>query len=250
MALINDKQEILHRIHVKLYPSFLPGTEGKFIGRTDDEASLSIEQVCVALKTRGGFTGNYDDLVDHTRQFFDEAAYQIADGFSVNMGYFSIHPRVGGLFENGTAGHSAAGHPISFTFRVLQPLRDLAQYITVEIEGLVNVQGYINEVIDTSTAAVNETLTPGGIFVIEGHKLKVVGTDASVGIYFIDAADETRKIKVMDNLAVNIASKLVGMIPPLTAGAYKVEIITRYGGGGKLLKEPRTITTAYTLTVA
>jgi hypothetical protein len=30
------------------------------------------------LKNRGGFTGSYEDLVEHVRQFFDETAYRFA----------------------------------------------------------------------------------------------------------------------------------------------------------------------------
>ena len=86
MAIINNVNEVLHRIRVKLYPNYLPSVEGQYIARTNNEASLSIEQVCAALKNRGGFTGSYDALIDHVRQFFDEAAYQLCDGFAVNMG--------------------------------------------------------------------------------------------------------------------------------------------------------------------
>jgi hypothetical protein len=74
MAVINSVTDVLHRIRVKLYPNYLPNTEGAYIARTDNEASLSIEEVCAALKNRGGFTGNYNDLVEHVKQFFDEAA--------------------------------------------------------------------------------------------------------------------------------------------------------------------------------
>jgi hypothetical protein len=87
MSLINDVNEVLHRIRVKLYPNYLPNAEGAYIARTDSEASLSIEDVCASLKNRGGFTGNYDDLTDRIKQYFDEMAYQLCDGFAVNTGY-------------------------------------------------------------------------------------------------------------------------------------------------------------------
>jgi hypothetical protein len=83
MAVINNENEVLHRVRVKLYPNYLPKVEGAYIARMDNEASLTVEEVCAALKNRGGFTGNYDDLVEHVRQFFDEAAYQLCDGFAM-----------------------------------------------------------------------------------------------------------------------------------------------------------------------
>ena len=100
MAILNPVKEVLHRIRVKLYPNYLPNVKGAYIARTDNEASLSIEQVCAALKNRGGFSGNYEDLVENVRQFFDEAAYQLCDGYAVNTGYYSVHPNVGGTFNS------------------------------------------------------------------------------------------------------------------------------------------------------
>ena len=83
MSIINDINEVMHKIRVKLYPNYLPQVEGKYIARTANEAVLSVEQVCAALKNRGGFTGNYEELVECVRKFFNEAAYQLCDGFAV-----------------------------------------------------------------------------------------------------------------------------------------------------------------------
>jgi hypothetical protein len=73
MAVVNNVNEVLHRVRAKLYPTYLPGADGEYIARTDDEASLDIEAVCAALKNRGGFTGNYDDLVSHVKQYYIES---------------------------------------------------------------------------------------------------------------------------------------------------------------------------------
>jgi hypothetical protein len=115
MAIVKNVNEVLHRIKVKLYPNYLPKVEGAYIARTDNEATLSIEEVCAALKNRGGFTGNYNDLVEHVRQFFDEAACQLCDGFAVNVGYFSVHPNVGGTFDKATEGHDTGKHPVTLS---------------------------------------------------------------------------------------------------------------------------------------
>jgi hypothetical protein len=75
MAVINNVTETLHRIRAKLYPNYIHGIDGAFIARTDDEASLTIEQVCAALKNRGGFTGNYQDLVEYRVVFLTKRGY-------------------------------------------------------------------------------------------------------------------------------------------------------------------------------
>jgi hypothetical protein len=169
MALINNVTEVLHRIRVKLYPSYLNTVQGEYIAQTNSEASLSIEEICAALKNRGGYTGNYNDVVEHVKQFFDELVYQLCDGFTVNTGYFSIHPNVGGTFDKVTEGHDEQKHPVTFRFRTLAQLRALAEHIVIDVEGLADVQGYIDEFTDVTTASVNESADEdddglGGIF--------------------------------------------------------------------------------------
>jgi hypothetical protein len=250
MAVINNVTEVLHRIRARLYPNYLHGIDGAFIARTDDEASLNIEQVCAALKNRGGFTGNYQDLVEYVRQFFDEAAYQLCDGFSVNTGYYSLHPRIGGTWQNELEHYDAAKHPVKFSFRALKPLRDLASHIEVVIEGVAETSGLIAEITDVTTEAVNETLTPGGMFSLDGHKIKVAGDHADCGVYFVNAATPAQRIQVTGHLADNTASRIVGIVPALAAGTRRVEVVTRFSSGSAPLKEPRAISLAPVLTVA
>jgi hypothetical protein len=171
------------------------------------------------------------------------------DGFSLNLEFFSVYPKVGGAFNSAVEGQAVTGHPIRFAFRTRKPLRDLAKHIEVFVEGLAPVQGYIDEVTDVETEAVNETLTPGGQFIITGHKLKIAGTDASVGIYFAPQSGGGQPVKVTGRLAENTASKLIGIIPALADGQYKVRVVTQFTGSGSLLKEPRTIESAHALTV-
>jgi hypothetical protein len=141
MAITNRMDEVMHRVRVNLYHNHLPGVKGAYIARTDDEASLNVEQVCTALKNRGGFTGNYDDLVGHVNQFFDESAYQLCDGFSVRNDYFSLHPKIGRTFDAVNEGVSAEEHPLTFAFRTRIPLRNLAKHIEILVEGVADVRG-------------------------------------------------------------------------------------------------------------
>jgi hypothetical protein len=51
------------------------------------------------------------------------------------------------------------------------------------------------------------------------------------------------------NLAENAPAKLIGKIPALAAGKWKVRIVTQYASGGGLTKEPRIIEDRRELTV-
>jgi hypothetical protein len=108
------------------------------------------------------------------------------------------------------------------------------------VDGIADVQGYIDEVVDVSTGAVNETLTPHSIAVIKGARIKVEGPNPAVGIYSIDdAGGETR---ITGGYGVNDPSRIDFVVPVLAAGEYTIRIMTQYSHGGIPLKEPRIIT--------
>jgi hypothetical protein len=147
MAGLTTVTDVLHRIRVKLYPNYLPKIEDEYIARTDNEAALTVEHVCSALKNRGG----YEDLVEHLRLFLDEAAYQICDGYAVNAIYFSVHPKVRGTFNSKHEMATEENHPVAFAFQVRVPLRDIVKYIVVEVERVADINGYIEELTDVAT---------------------------------------------------------------------------------------------------
>jgi hypothetical protein len=178
-----------------------------------------------------------------------EAVYQLCDGFSINFGFFRLHPRIGGAFRDALESWDAKKHPVKFSFQVLKPLRDIIPHIEVMIEGVHDGSGFLAEFTDVTTEAVNETATPGGMFVLAGHKIKMAGTHADCGVYFVDAANPAQREKVTGNLAENTAGKIIGKIPALAAGKWKIEVVTQYGGGSNLLKESRTIGFTHELTV-
>jgi hypothetical protein len=238
MAVMNEVTEVLHKIEAKLYPNYLGKGEGAYVARSKAEAPLSIEDVCASAKNRGGFTGQYEDLVEHTHVFINEMIYQLLDGFSVQVGgYFSLHTRIGGTY-NGER-DAIGADKIAVSFRELAQLKELLAKVKVENEGLAGDGAYIDEVADAHSGALNSALTPGGMVHITGHKIKVEGGDAACGVWFVNRADGART-KVAENLAVNRTAEVVALVPALTAGKYKVEVVTRYSSGVPL-KEPRAI---------
>ena len=245
---INSLKEVLHKIRVRLYPSNLPYRQGALFARTDSEAVLSLEDVATELKTRGGFTGNHRELIAHTRQFLDELVYQLCDGFAVNLGYFSIHPVVGGFF--GSEHESARGHPVTFRFRVRGPLRRIAKLIEIVVESPTE-PGRIETCFDLDSGEANGRITPGGIFTVTGSKLKVEGDNPECGLYFVSALDPARRFKARAKFAVNVSARLCGVAPPsLPEGDYHIVIVSQYTSGGIPLKTPRTITSEFTVAMS
>ncbi|MDR2702064.1 MAG: DUF4469 domain-containing protein [Spirochaetaceae bacterium] len=246
MSDIYAVKERMHKMRAKLYPSYLLNSEGAYIARTANEASVSTEDICASMKNRGGYDGDYEEAVKTIRHFHLEMLYQLADGFSANLGFFSVHPNIGGTFTNEKEAHDHKKHPVNFRFQALKPMRDLRDEIEVIIEGVADTSGYIMEFLDIGTGAINETYTNMNQFIITGYKLKVAGDDPEVGIYFEQVGGPT-KLKVT-SLAENTSSKLIGMIPGGPNGTYKVVIKTQYSGSGSaFLKTPRVIESGFTL---
>jgi hypothetical protein len=120
----------------------------------------------------------------------------------------------------------------------------------VLIEGVAETAGFIAEITDITTEAVNESLTPGGMFSLAGHKIKVAGDNAGCGIYFVSAADPAQRVKASGRLAENTAGRIIGIVPALAAGRWRVEAVTQFSSGGTVTKEPRTIAGPAALTVS
>jgi hypothetical protein len=206
---------------------------------------LSIEDVCEALKTRGGFTGSYHTLVHYVREFLGEMAYQLADGYAVNTGFFSIHPRVGGLFRN--EHESPAGRPVKFSFLPREPMQRLGESITIGVEDGNMRDARIDRFMDIGTGAVNSTLKPGSQFILYGYKIRIKGDNPQCGVYFVSTKDEARRYRVKCECAVNTNSKIVSLVPALPPGEYRIAVLTQYTIGGKNLKNPKTIESGFTV---
>jgi len=250
MGVTEDIEDKKHKIRVKLYPNRLQNVDGEFIAKTDNEDTLSIEQVCSAMITRGGFTGNYNNLVEYIKQFYDEMAYQLCDGFAVNTGYYVIQPNIGGTFHSLADVHDPDKNPIGFRFRKRARLKNLTKHIVVNIAGMGESNACIKDFIDQDANSVNDIFIPGDLFSLTGTKIKVTGNHPDCGVFFVSDYDPSKVIKVR-RLADNASSRITGIIPDSVDCDCKVVVRTQYTGSSvKLLKNPRTITSSFVLKVA
>ena len=243
-----DPDSLLHRIRVKLYPSYLPKVEGKYIARTNNQKSLSIEDVCNSLRTRGGFKGNHKRLMEYVQLYYDEAAYLLCDGYAINNGYYSIYPNIGGTFNSTKDVHDRKNNPVSFRFSIRRNFRRLIGNIDVEIDGLADTNGYIDTYTDIEENSENGTFLPGNQFAICGSRIKVAGDDPDTGVFFVPIEDPAKAVKVT-RIAENLPSKIIGVVPPtIEYLLYRIEIRTKYSGAGdRQLKTKRVITSDFIL---
>jgi hypothetical protein len=248
MAGFDKYQALLHRLRIRLYPNYLTNT-GRYIARVAAERTVSIEEICANLRERSGFQGNPEEAAYNVRQFCDECGFLVCDGWSINMKYYSISAHVGGVWDGMDEANDREKHPISFTFRTLKPLRELATRISVDVESVEDFAAYIDTVEDIATGAINETLTVGCELLINGHRIKVEGTAPECGLYLVNQTDGVAH-KIDRRFAVNTSTKLITIVPSLPTGEkVKVRVITQYSGSKVLLKEPRSVESSAAMTL-
>ena len=241
---------IFHRIRVKLYPNYLAKVEGTYFAKTNNEKTLTIQDICTILKTRAGFTGKYEDLLQYVKQYYDEVVYQLCDGYAVTNGYYTIHSNIGGTFDSANEVHNSEKHPVGFRFGTRAKLRNMAKNITVDIEGIADGSGYIDMFTDYEQKSTNESFSPGNQFAIHGHKIKLFGDDPGIGVYFVPVDDPSKAVKA-ERIAENNPSKIIGIIPETRYQVNRIEVRTQFSGSGTIkLKAPRIITSSFAIKAA
>ena len=145
-----------------------------------------------------------------------------------------------GVIENST--WNPAKNSIVVNFNVGADLREAIKATTVGIIGEKGSAMYIGGVQDASTRAQDASATAGRAFTLTGSKLKVVGTDPSVGITLKSSSGKETKV-AEDLWVTNDPSKLTFIIPAdLADGTYELKITTQFGSNSKtMLKVPRSV---------
>ena len=243
-----------HEMRVKLHPNNLRDVEGAYVARTSNEATLSREDILAAMRERGGFAGNIEDFLANLDRFMDEAEYQACDGFAVNLGPVTINAKVNGPFNDVHEPVTPETHPISFHARINDELNKLIPYIDGRVEGIADSGAYIQSFTDITTGKVNAVCTKDGAFTLSGAKLKIArpipdpGPSVRTGVFFYTPGSPAISIGVTGNLIENTPTKISGIVPELLPDKdWFVEVRTYYSGSGRVLKELRTIRSAFTV---
>jgi len=156
---------------------------------------------------------------------------------------------IGGIFRSPKEGYDQESHPIGFRLRVGSVLKRLAKLVQIEVEGVVDGNGYIDSFTDAHSDTINSEVTGGRNFTIVGDKIKVDGDDPDCGVYFEMTDGSGTRIKVQERLTQNTPSKIIGRIPMLMAPkSYRVIIITQFGGSyNSVLKKSKMLTSSFEL---
>jgi hypothetical protein len=163
----------------------------------------------------------------------------VLGGSSVQDGVVHIAPSVTGLWIGADRMVDPSRQKPSVSISSATALREGLANVKMEIIGMKDSGAYIGLVTDAATKAIDGHITPNGIIVITGDKLRVTPEDdPKMGIFFVD---ENGVKTPVTQIAQNDPKRLLALVPPLPAGTYSLQVVTRFTSGITLLKVARTI---------
>lgn len=202
--------------------------------------TLTKEDTAKEIK-RTGSELKLPTILSVTSQDSDITLEALLNGYSVQTDLCQYTPRIQGNFDNPKAQFDPAIHKLTFDIVPTKKLRDALNNVKVINLGMKKDVAEINLVTDTITLKNNGSITPGKYIRIEGERIKVVGEDGVVGVFFV-SADGSKTFTAETPYIQNEPKCIVACVPAnLADGSYTLQIVTQFSQSNLLLKESRTL---------
>lgn len=195
-------------------------------------------------------------LLDLQAQVVGRAA---ANGYNVATKTFYMQPMASGVIMEDELSLPVDREKVKVyaNFRAGTTVKEAMQRTKLSLFTQPAVTGpYIAGMVSAAPVdSVTQTRAPmeaSEMAVITGEGLKVVGTDASVGVTLTSVADTSKSFFIpAAKLNPNTPKKLQFVLPAgVTEGQWKVKVTTQYMGSGKsFTKEPRSFELKHPVTV-
>ncbi len=191
----------------------------------------------------------YDTLLSTINQHDRIIRECVQNGYSVLTGTCQFTPRVTGVWDTAKDHFDPERHKVTLDITLSSEMHAALSLVGVEVLGVKASGASIDKTTDGATGRTDGVITAGDVITIEGDKMRVVGENEEVGVYFVD--DAGAKTKVADRIRRNDPKCVEVKVPAsLTPGTqYSLQIVTQYSSGTTLLKEPRTIEYEKLLTI-
>lgn len=207
----------------------------------ESAGKADIEKVYTEMLTED--TGLRRETIVHSVTLFQRVcARLLMNGWYLNTGLFYAVPRFLGTVEGGK--WNPEKNNIYVVFNQDKVLREEIAKTAVHILGEKPNVMYIIEVEDRKTGLKDGTMSPGRNFFVRGANLKVTGTDENVGVTLKNLSSNTTVKLDEDMITTNKPSELTLLLPAdMADGDYELTVTTQFTGGGKTLKDSRSVST-------
>jgi hypothetical protein len=220
--------------------------KGDYILLTQGESCNIDKFIEILIQLKGsGTAGEVRLWIDLIRRGI---VFVLSQGMNLNLeGFLHAKMTIRGTIKKATGFYNRRRNSlyptITFSRSIIKALADTSTTRVSDASSGI----YVEHVQNTATGNFDKDISVNSGLKITGTKIKVDGTDPSVGIYFVDADDD--KTKVSAGAFINNGDKEVDIIVPnLAPGVYLLEITTM-SSGGTLLTTPRSYLYDVPLTV-
>lgn len=164
---------------------------------------------------------------------------RVSNGCSVDGGLGTYSTKITGRFETENETFTPQRHSIDMAFRTSKSVKNHLAELDVVIRQGNSAKPHISDVYDLESGG-SEFLTKGGFLDITGSNLTIEGEDDSVGLYFMNADDETKSVKLeKGKMGTNLSTRLACVVPATLAdGKYRIKVVTQFTKAKTTRKEP------------
>lgn len=218
-----------------------------YVARVFRDRTLTLDDIIKLAIERGNSDLSATAIKNGVEAAMTEIGYQLGNGMAVNIGYVQFYSTIHGIFDSLHDTFDTDRHSVDFSCSIGADLVDAIGDYNVNILGESQAAFYISNVTDNYTGTADSTLSAGHTINITGGKIKIAGDGDDIGVWFVNADDNTETQAV--ELTRNYPSEVGALVPALSSGSYYVRITTQYCGSGTLLSASRSTQTTLAMTV-
>lgn len=209
-----------------------------------EKQTLTTEDIAVEVAARQG-KYEADEVALLLNKAMEVTAEAVASGYRVNLPLCHIQPAASGVIMKNDLSKPIDRNKVKVYANLSQGPGLRKAMSTNQIEIFLQpaaVGPFINGAINPAMPSAGYIL-PGQQCVISGRNLKLAGDDATVGITFTHTADQSEVKIAPASVYPNEPTSLQFVLPAsMKEGTWNLTVTTQFGGGGTLVKEPRSYT--------
>jgi hypothetical protein len=239
-----------NKVYIELYDAPLTQRKDDRTGRVLSTGSASVDDLINDAVSRGTDI-NPDTLRASYNLLKTCALGRIGRSQRVEFGLGITYIEPTGVFIGDGAKWDPTKNQLVAHILPSKELRETLKSFDVEVLGMAQVPNIINGVTDVFTGQENICLTRGGMVHVTGNKIKIAGVNPDTGLKLRQLSNDQVWTIPETAIGINDPSRVSFVVPTdLPNDEYQLYIVTQYSNGTKDLKNPRTLTLDYNLTIA
>ena len=234
-----------HSIRITLHSLPFEGQERKYYGRLNNAGTLDIRKLAQRMaQSRSDLRA--ETIANVMHMAMEEIADALAEGRCIDLDIGSLRPTISGTFSSPYQKFDPEQHSIGLKFI---PSDDMsarlrkAKVITCADTSTT----YIDSIYDVSSRTTNTVITSQHSVVITGSRLRIIGSDTAVGLYFVHSNGQ--EYGLAERFTVHKPGQLIFCAPEMPEGTCQVRIVTQGGSRGRLTTQLTDYTSDIKLSV-